>query len=203
MNLRIRMAGPVLVVSLVSLLGQAQDFAPAEPAPTPLGDIARQIRAGRPPKHTTVITNDDLQKVDYNNGAVVTETPAVAPEKPATDAKTGAPADNSAPAKGGDVSQVVKRDEEFRARLQEEKQRVELLQRELTVTRQQMQIQASDYYRDSYGRLSDPRAYTEQQQKYQDDIAAKQKQLDDATQALDALKAEGRRAGVSPAILDP
>ncbi|MGA3210188.1 MAG: hypothetical protein ABSD20_02720 [Terriglobales bacterium] len=204
MSLSLRLAAPVLAMALLPACGIAQDYAPTEPQPVPLGDIARQVRAEKPPKHIKVITNDDLQKVDYNNGAVVSDAPPDTAEKPATPSKPDTPpADaNAAPAKDASASKVIKSDEEFRARLQDQKKQVELAQRELTVATQQLQIQASDYYRDPYSKLSDPQAYAEQQKKYQEDTAAKQKQLDDATRELESMKEEGRRAGMSPAILD-
>jgi hypothetical protein len=197
MNLFVRFAGAALALALIPVSGHAQDPLPAEGKPVPLGDVAREQRAARPPVHAKVITNDDLQKTDFNNGAVTAEAAGETPAKPVTppDARVSTP-------KGDDEGKVLKRDEDFRKRFQEQKSAVELLQRELAVLQHEQQIQASDYYRDAGNRLRDPQAFTEEQKKFEEAVAAKQKDIESASQTLDTLKEEGRKAGVPAAVFD-
>jgi hypothetical protein len=154
-----------------------------------LGDIARQTRAHAKPD-TKVITNDDLPH-------------ALEPSAPpATTNKPDEKSSNDAEA-GPDATQAAKdREKDLRDRFAKGKADFDLLTRELTVLQREYRIQTTEYYADAGTRLRDPKAFTEKSKKFEDDIATKQKDLDNAKRQIEALKEEARRAGLSSRLFD-
>lgn len=164
-----------IVVVMLSVFSSAQQ---------PLGDVARQTRSQRR-SGAKVITNEDLPRA---------LPPSVsAPEKGSEEkaAETGKSAEEKSPAEA-----LKETEKDYLSRFGKEKESFDLLSRELTVLQRENQIKVSEYYADAGKRLRDPQGYSEMTKKYQDEIAAKQKALDESKQKLDALKDEARHAGL-------
>ena len=70
-------------------------------------------------------------------------------------------------------------------------------ERELDVMQRENKLRTADYYGDAGTRLRDAKKFTDDDRKYQDDIAAKQKALDDAKTKLDQTREEARKAGAN------
>ncbi len=186
----------LLVLLFLSITAAAQQDTQS------LGDVARRNRAGKK-QPSKVLTNDDLRKAEPSSepeaslsderaaGAEATE-PEAKPERakavtPAKEAKEESPAE---------------RDAGFRSRYLEQKRQADLLQREMSVLQRESQIQSADYYGDAGNMLRNSEQWFQKQKKSQDDIAAKQKALDEARQKLEDLKEEARKAGVSGRALE-
>ena len=185
----------LLVIMLGSLLGVAQTQ-PAPPA-TPssqasLADAAAKAKAEKkaaPAKH--VYTNDDI---------VVPE-PAAAP---ATDAKDAAGTDAKADAgKSADDKDKDKKDpkdvaknDALKAKIADLKKSIADQQKDISLMEREHQIKTAEYYADAGTQLRTSGQWFVDEQKYQDDLAAKRKTLSDAQASLDELNEQARKAGV-------
>jgi hypothetical protein len=189
-----------------------------------LGEVARQNRARSAKKHEKVITNEDLAPVNYNNGAIqgasFNTTPKSGDSGKSADSKqeknnsteaekakdkasnatkngeTDAKSDKTADAKSGSS------DDRFRAEYAAKKSELAMLQRELNVKQQEYALQTTKYYADAGTALRDPQAWASSRKDYEDQIAEKQKQIQEATQALEDLQEQGRKAGASASIFE-
>jgi hypothetical protein len=190
----------------------------------PLGDVARQNRARFPKKTEKVFTNDDIAPVGYNNGAVQGEagnaSPKPAPTPSSAEDKAKAKSSETEKAKGDKdesaksgepekkddkaaAAKPASADDRFRAEYTAKKNELTLLQRELSVSQQEYQLQTAHYYGDAGAALRDPKDWADKRKEYEEKIADKQKQVDEATQALTDIEEQGRKAGVSPRIFEP
>ena len=58
-------------------------------------------------------------------------------------------------------------------------------------------MRSSNYYGDAGNRLRNPQKYAEDDRKSRDDMAAKQKAIDEAKTELENMREEARKAGAS------
>jgi ribosomal protein L34 len=204
MNRLGRLAVVIFAVMLLLSVCSAQQGAGGQNA-VPLGDVARKARVKASKTPAKVITNDDLAGTgpDFANGAARTaaagDASAGADVPAKADAASPAKEPSQAPAStdmGAD--DVRKRDDGFRARYLELKGNLVLVERELKVAQREYEVQSAEFYADAGRQLRDSKAWAERQKKHEDEIAAKQKQVDKAKEELEKLTDEGRKAGVAP-----
>ncbi len=193
---------------------------------TSLGDYARQVRkdpgvASKP----KVFDNDNLPKDDKLSvvgRAAATATANSADAKPAG-AEEAAPAagenkgttDAKAEDKAGNKPAPLTADKaaapedeatrqaaakQWAEKLAAQKEQIDLLTRELDVMQREYQVRAAAMYADVGNRMRNAADWDKQDAKYKQDIADKQKALDDAKQKQDDLQEEARRAGVSASV---
>ena len=190
---------------------------------TSLGDYARQVRkdpgtASKP----KVFDNDNLPKDDKLSvvGRVAAAAPANSADAKATESEEAAQAksenkdatDAKAPEdKAGNKSTnkaAAPEDEAARQagakqwseKLAAQKEQIDLLTRELDVVQREYQVRAAAMYADAGNRMRNAADWDKQDAKYKQDIADKQKALDDAKQKQEDLQEEARRAGVSASV---
>lgn len=177
-----------------------------------LGDYAR---ATRKTKKSTAksFDNDNLPKSDTLS--VVGPAPAsddeVSGDKPAddaqspgdkskTEAKAGEPADNSAnkPASEPNDEQAArqKANEEWKNKISSQKDKIDLLTRELDVLQREYRLRAAAFYSDAGNRLRNSGNWDQEDARYKQQIEDKQKALDAAKQQLDEIEERARKAGV-------
>lgn len=161
-----------------------------------LGEIARREHAKKAstPHSNKVITNDeigsfrkesDLQVRD-NAAAPATSDPASGPAEPAqTDAATS---------DAGADSQTI--ESAWKAKIAEQKSKIDLLQREIDVLQREQKLRATTYYADAGNRLRDSKQFTEEQKKTNDDLDRKRKDLDNAKADMDRMKEDARKLGL-------
>ncbi len=191
---------------LFAIAAAAQQDSPS------LGDVARKYRAAKkqPGKE---LTNEDLsrgkpQPVPTPDTAASDTAGSEQPEAEAKENAEPAAESESKPesAKAAETPKVSedpdKRDAAFHERYLAQKKQVDLLERELNVSQRESQLQTTEYYGDAGTMLRNGQQWFEKQKKYQDEIAAKQKALDEARQKLEDLKEEGRRAGASSSAFE-
>ena len=189
-----------------------------------LGDYARQIRKGpAAPEKPKVFDNDNLPTQDKLS--IV----GAAPEAPAAGNSTDAAAASSqsiAPTAGGtkaqtDASQPATTsstpgrtpEEEEGAKqalwkqwgdkITGQKDQIDLLARELDVLQREYKIRAAAMYADVGNRMRNSADWDKQDAQYKQQIADKQKALDDAKQKFDDMLEEARKAGVPSSIAEP
>jgi len=182
----------ILISTLgVSLLGSAA-------AQQSLGEAARKARKNKPPEPTTkVLTNDDLK----SSGGLALPDASVAPAASDKEAKPDADKDKDKDKEKAkaDLSpdDQAKLDKEWQDKISQQKDQIALLERELDVLQRENKLRATNYYADAGTRLRDSQKYAEEDRKYQSDIAAKQKAIDDAKAQLDQMREEARKAGAN------
>lgn len=94
--------------------------------------------------------------------------------------------------------ELKKLEQEWRKKFQDQKDKIALLERELTVSKRENQIRATTYYADAGNRMryENQAKYAEDDRKYQAEAAEKQKQIDEAKQKLEDMREELRKAGL-------
>jgi hypothetical protein len=209
--------GIALYLSVAGLSGglqaQTESTSQASPAGQSLGDYARQVRKepdGKPKKK--VFDNDNLPKEDKlsvvgNAPAPGAEATAPAESKPAETANA-APAKAEAGAPPADTSKMdqAQKDaalKQWGDKIKSQQETIDLLTRELDVVQREYQIRAAAMYADVGNRLRNSADWDKQDAQYKQQIADKQKALDDAKQKLEDLREEARKAGVPSSVREP
>jgi hypothetical protein len=177
-----------------------------------LADYARQVKkdSPQPKSRPKVFDNDNLPKNDKLS--IVGEQPAVAADK-SSEAKPADPAGNVPAATDKksptETKAAATEDEqakrqaalkEWQQKLTAQKDQIDLIDRELDVLRREYQVRAAVFYADAGDRLRNSAAWDKQDTQYKQQIADKQKALEDAKQKLEDMREDARKAGISPAM---
>jgi hypothetical protein len=84
-----------------------------------------------------------------------------------------------------------------------QKAQIDLLTRELDVLQREYQIRAAAMYADAGNRLRNSGDWDKQDTQYKQQIADKQKSLDDAKQKLEDMQEDARKAGMPASVSEP
>lgn len=165
---------------------------------TSLGDAARLARRHKPAPAPgeRVYDNDNLP------GKGVVNTVGAAPsDQPAADqsASTSTDADKQKTPSADDQKKV---NGEWSGKITQQKEEISRLERELNVLQRESKINAAVNSADLGTRLGNNAKYAEQDRQYQEQIANKQKAVDDAKQKLSDMQEEARKAGVPASSRD-
>lgn len=213
--------GITLVLGLAGISANAQNQTSstqqASPAAGPsLGEYARQVRKEPDTKSKPkVFDNDNLPKVDKLSvvgkaapppeAAAETKqeeaaTPAQAgqPNQPKTDA-ANPPADTSKLDQAGKEAAW----KQWADKIKAQQDAIDLAARELDVVQREYQIRAAAMYADAGSRLRNSAEWDKQDQQYKQQIADKQKAVDDAKQKLEDTREEARKAGAPSSVREP
>jgi Tfp pilus assembly protein PilN len=88
-------------------------------------------------------------------------------------------------------------------RIKAQQETIDLLTRELDVVQREYQIRAAAMYGDVGSRLRNSAEWDKQDAQYKQQIADKQKALDDAKQKLEDIREDARKAGVPSSVREP
>jgi len=190
------LAEAVLAGMLVTLAGAQSQ---------PLGDYARSIRKDEKPASAKKYDNDNLPTSDKIS-IVGNATESPAPEDGNAASTSGensaqtpdgtAPAEAQDGAKKADGSDEQKANDDWKQKIAQQQNQVDLLTRELDVTQREYRLRAAAFYADAGNRLRNQGSWDKEDAQYKQDVAKKQKALDDAKKALDDMKEQARKAGV-------
>lgn len=190
------LAEVVLAGTLVTLAGAQSES---------LGDYARTARKTEKPASAKKYDNDNLPVSDKIS-IVGNATDSAGPEdaNPAPDAHAAKGEDTASTTeskpteapKNADGSDAQKVNDEWKQKLADQQGKVDLLSRELDVTQREYRLRAAAFYADAGNRLRGSGTWDKEDAKYKQDIAQKQKAVDDAKKALDDMKEQARKAGV-------
>jgi hypothetical protein len=167
----------------------------------PLGDVARTARQHKPAPipGEKIYDNDNLP----GKGVISTVGASDDAAKPSDQAtQDQANSDNGSGKSDKDKNGTPSADDhqkandEFAGKIAEQKQEISRLERELNVLQRESQIHAAVNYADLGSRMGNNAKYAAEDKQYQEQIATKQKALDDARQKLADLQEEARKAGV-------
>ncbi len=218
--------GLVLVLTLAGIPAGAQNQSPSTSSSgTSLGDYARQIRKDPGAKTTPkVFDNDNLPREDKlsvvgQKTAPATEATAEATTGPAEgapesgetkpEAKAAAesktPAEQKTPEAGSDKALPDEAARQAAAKQWEDKiaaqkAQIDLLDRELNVLQREYQIRAAAMYADAGNRMRNQADWDKQDAQYKQQIADKQKAVDDAKQKLEDMQEDARKAGMPASV---
>jgi len=206
------LSGAVVVAVMMSTAwGQAQQDALAEYA------RHKRLEKQSEPAPKRVFDNDNLPRGEHIS-VVGRGNPEAAADQsangnaqpgeetaPASQAKDGTDAaenksDSSKtklevpPAENPDDRQKV--NDEWKKKIADQKQTVDLESRELDVMQREYRLRAAAVYGDAGNRLRNATTWDKEDKQYKDQIAAKQKAVDAAKQQLADLQEKARRAGV-------
>jgi hypothetical protein len=196
----------VFVVSLAVSLAGAQDSG--------LGDLARQVRKQKGQQAPAVkkFDNDNIpmddklsvvgqepaQPGDGNAASASNSDSTSSPDTAPGAGSTSDPAQAGQDAKAPDDEAARKKAlfEEWKKKIQGQQGQVDLLTREMDVLNREYRLRAAAFYGDAGNRLRNSGAWDKEDSQFKDQVAAKQKQLDDAKKQLDDLQEQARKAGV-------
>jgi hypothetical protein len=219
--------GIALVAGLLGLPAGAQNQASSNSqssassqSSTPdssLGDYARQIRKAPAPAKPKVFDNDNLPRDDKLSvvgtpaEAAASSTEATAAAAPAAgDTKEQAGAapigtSTTNPAKAQEENDAAKQAmwKQWGDKIAAQKDQIDLLTRELDVLQREYKIRAAAMYGDVGSRLRNSGDWDKQDAQYKQQIADKQKALDEAKEKLDDMVEDARKAGVPASIREP
>ena len=154
-----------------------------------LGDYARAARENKT-GDTSTVRHFDNDNLPTSEGLSVVGPPPTA-DGTSTEAKAAAPA----PAPGADQRQ--KNTADWQSKLDAQKQKLDSLNRELSLDQRELQIRAVQLNADPTIRLRDGGQWDKQELQFKADAEEKQKALDDARQQLDELQDKAHKAGVA------
>jgi len=204
-------------IGLVLLLGvtgipsnaqnQTQSNTQSSSSGPSLGDYARQVRKDPEAKSKPkVFDNDNLPSQDKLS--VVGKPSEAAENAPAP--KTEESQNTAAPATGAggsnaSVDEATKQAawKQWGDKLGSQQKQIDLLQRELDVLQREYQVRAAAMYGDAGNRLRNSADWDKQDAQYKQQIADKQKALDDAKQKQEEMQEEARKAGVPSSVREP
>jgi hypothetical protein len=169
---------------------------------------------GKPKKK--VFDNDNLPKDDKLSvvgnapapGAEAAAAPAESKPAETVNAAAGSQPKAEAGASPADTSKMDQAQKEaawkqWGDKIAQQQQTIDLLTRELDVVQREYQIRAAAMYADVGNRLRNSADWDKQDAQYKQQIADKQKALDDAKQKLEELREEARKAGVPSSVREP
>lgn len=163
-----------------------------------LADSARQAQAKKKTQTATghVYTNDNIEFHSAPAEPAPAKTGDAAASADAATNADGTAKPDAADAAKAAAEEKAKAADAIKEKFAKQQSDIELLKRELDVLQRENHIRAAVFYADAGSRLRDPGAYAAADQKYQADIAAKQKAIADGQANLDKIREEARRAGV-------
>jgi hypothetical protein len=197
----VKFAGMVLTGMLATLAGAQSQPTASQPAPatssTSLADSARAVRKDKKVTAPKVYDNDNLPTQDKLS-VVGNATQASAAASPADASSDQAAADPNKPTtiKPGDSKEDRQKVfDEWKGKIDEQKDSINLVSRELDVLQREYRLRAAAFYADAGNRMRDSKDWDKEDAQYKQDIADKQKAVDDAKQKLEDLQEEARKAG--------
>jgi hypothetical protein len=195
----VKFAGMVLTGMLLALVGAQSQTLASQPAPAApsqsLADYARSVRKDKKAEAPKVFDNDNLPTNDKLS--VVGNATDASTAAPQADASTDA-ADPNKPAtiKPGDSKEDRQKVfDEWKGKIDEQKDSISLVSRELDVLQREYRLRAAAFYADAGNRMRDSKDWDKEDAQYKQQIADKQKAVDEAKQKLEDLQEDARKAG--------
>jgi len=161
-----------------------------------LGNYARAQKNDKKQQAAKRFDNDNLPREDklsvVGNGSDSVDS-ASAPSAHQT-----APAKKSPPAvtPGESAEQRQQVYDQWKDKLATQQSEIDLLSRELDVQQREYKLRAAEFYGDAGERLRNQASWDKEEADYKENIADKQKALDEAKQKLSDMQEDARRAGV-------
>lgn len=165
-----------------------------------LGEAARKARKNKPAPSPAqrVYTNDNLPTnapISVMSGSGV-NAPAAQDSKSSNATASTASAKSAGPSGEDDK----KEQDEWRRKFAEQKEKIQLLEREVGVLEREYRLQVAVFYADAGARLRDDRKFADADRQYKANIETKKRDLASAKQQLEDMREEARKAGVPASV---
>jgi hypothetical protein len=200
----------VLVWTFTALVTGA--MANAQTQSQPLGDYARAVKKTKPApqKSSKTYDNDNIPRnttlsvvgpeqsesgaTKDSNSQDESASPAKTPDENVDSAKK---AEELPQVKAGQSSEDrQKAVADWKQKIDDQKGKVDLLSRELNVLQRELEVKRADFYSSTARAVQNSRGFDDEEAKYKQQIAGKQKSLDGAKAKLDELQEQARKSGV-------
>ena len=197
-------------IAVVILAGMMASFANAQssnPQEQPLGDYARAVRKDKKPAQAKQFDNDNLPVQDKlsivgnagTSGGDNSQTAAnAAPDADQSDKKADEKPPSVQPGESKEDRQ--KTYDSWKDRLTAQKEKIDLLTRELDVAQREYQLRAAAMYADAGNRMRNSGAWDKEDSDYKQKIDEKKKALDEAKKDMDSMQEDARKAGVPTSV---
>jgi hypothetical protein len=157
-----------------------------------LGDVARKERSKQKPQAARTYTNEEIPSADIPKEEPKDATAATA------DANVGEEKKDASKSGEKSVVETQKaKDAEWKSKVSDAKAAVASLEREINLMEREERLRVAVYYSDAGNRLRNSKDWDDQEQKYRDDLAARQKDLSSAKAKLDDTREAARKAGAN------
>jgi hypothetical protein len=192
-----------LIIRISLLLTLSALFAAASSAQS-LGEAARKARKEKeksaPSPAQKVYTNENLPSGSLSVASVS------GGEKPAAQKSESLPAagpsqtDQGGTAAASPEGNSSQDNSAWQTKFAEQKNKIELLERELGVLEREYRLRVAVFYADAGTRLRDDRKFADADRQYKADLETKKSALAAAQQQLENMREEARKAGVPAAV---
>ncbi len=202
------LAASILIGAVVPLAGAQSQPAPSVASSQSLGDYARSVRKDKKPSAPKHYDNDNLPVNDKlsvvgNAGASDSKSDDA---KTSNDQAANNSGDKSADAKNAKSSadetpeEKQARYDKWKEKISTEKTEADAAAKELDLLQREYRLRAAAFYGDAGDRLRNSAEWDKENTQYQQQIADKQKLVDEAKQKLDEMQEEARKAGVPSSV---
>ena len=174
----------------------------------PLGDYARAVRKEKKQEKLESakrFDNDNLPKNDtLSVVGNATDEAAGSSSDAAAQAAQAQPGDDSAkkaevtPGESAEARQKVY--DEWKTKIAAQRERVDLLSREMDVLQREYRLRAAAFYADAGNRLRNAGSWDKEDSHYKQELAEKQKALNTAKEQLDNLQEQARKSGAPSSV---
>jgi hypothetical protein len=193
------LSSALLLVTCAAAQSQTQVITPSQS----LGDYARTVRKDKKSTPAKQYDNDNLPVNDKLS--IVGSTPAALADNStaSADASAAKPAgdDKNLEIKPGQTPEERQKIyDQWKQKIASQKDKIDLAARELDVTQREYELRAAAFYADAGDRLRNQAAWDKEDANYKDQLAQKQKALNDAKQQLDDLQEQARKAGAPSSV---
>jgi hypothetical protein len=165
-----------------------------------LGDYARAVKKAKATSAKSSKTYDNDTMPDKGTVSIVGAPTAESDNKDVASANNDGEKSDSAKEPqmkaGQSTEDRDKAQSEWKQKIDDQKGKVDLLSRELDVLQRERQIKQAEFYSNTARTVQNPRGFDEEDAKYKEKIADKQKSLDDAKANLSEMQEGARKAGV-------
>jgi hypothetical protein len=192
----------IAAVILTAMMGS---FASAQNEPAqqqPLGDYARAVRKDKKPAAAKQFDNDNMPAQDkLSVVGTATAGNSQAANSDQTQAAASGDADTPAGIKPGESAEDRQKTyDAWKDRLTAQKDKTDLLARELDVAQREYQLRAAAMYADAGNRLRNSGSWDKEDADYKKKIDEKKKAVDDAKQEMENMQEDARKAGVPTSV---
>jgi hypothetical protein len=188
----------VILAGMMASYASAQD-SDSTPPPQSLGDYARAQRKDKKTAQTKQFDNDNLpmdDKLSVVGGSASTGSAT----NGGADADKKADANPPSTQPGESAADRQKAYDSWKDKLAAQKDKTDLLTRELDVEQREYQLRAAAMYADAGNRLRNSGEWDKEDADYKKKIADKKKAVDEAKQQMDDMQEEARKAGVPSSV---
>jgi hypothetical protein len=196
-------------IAAVILAGMLASFASAQSTAQeqPLGDYARAVRKDKKPATAKQFDNDNLPANDKLSvvgtaGATADDKSQAAANGAADASQSDKKPDDKPPSvqQGESKEDRQKTYDSWKDRLTAQKEKMDLLARELDVEQREYKLRAAAMYADAGNRMRNSSAWDKEDADYKQKVDEKKKALDDAKKDLDDMQEDARKAGVPSSV---